>query len=126
MQRRRRRTAGFTLIEIMVVLAIIGLIAAAVGVAVHKNYVDAKLKVARIQVKTVTGAVEQFVVAKERCPTVDELVSEGYLPREPKDPWGTLLVVRCPGQHARDAADVASSGPDKEPGTDDDIKSWEL
>jgi general secretion pathway protein G len=123
----RRRAAGFTLIEIMVVLAIIGLITALVGTAVHKNWVEARFKMARIQVRDVAGTIEQFTIARERCPTsVDELVSDDYLRHAPKDPWGAPLVVRCPGTHGREAADVSSPGPDGQAGTADDINSWEM
>ena len=123
--RRRNARAGFTLIEILVVLAIIGLIAATIGAAVHKSWVDSRLKLAQIQVREVTHTVEQFVISREQCPTLDQLVNEGYLQRAAKDPWGTPLQLRCPGRHTRDAADVVSAGPDKELETADDIKSWE-
>jgi general secretion pathway protein G len=123
--RHRRVTGGFTLLEIMIVLAIIGLIVAAVGRTVYKNWQDARLKIARIQVRDVLHTVEQYVVARDTCPTLEQLVSEEYLRQLPKDPWGSPLVLRCPGQHKKDAADVVSLGPDREVGTADDIVSWE-
>jgi general secretion pathway protein G len=123
--RRRTGTGGFTLLEIIVVLAIIGLIVAAVGRTVFKNWQDARLKIARIQVRDVAHTVEQYVIAHDTCPSLEQLVNEEYLRQFPKDPWGSPLVLRCPGQHKRDPADIVSPGPDREFGTGDDVNSWE-
>ena len=123
--RRRSGTRGFTLLEIIVVLAIIGLIVAVVGKTVYKNWQEARLKIARIQVRDVMHTAEQYVIARDGCPTLEQLVDEEYLRQLPKDPWGSPLVLRCPGEHKKDAADVVSPGPDRQPGTADDINSWE-
>ena len=69
--------------------------------------------------------VEQFMITRDGCPTLEQLVNEDYLRQLPKDPWGTPLVLRCPGQHRKDPADVSSVGADRVFGTDDDINSWE-
>ena len=124
MRRRRDEQRGFTLLEMMIVLALIGLIAGSIGTALFKKAVDARIKLAHVQVRELVGHVQQFMIMKERCPTVEDLVTEQYLRREPRDPWGTSIVVRCPGEHEPDPADVVSHGPDKKPDTADDIKSW--
>jgi hypothetical protein len=84
------------------------------------------LRLAKIEVAEVEDIVEEYVIAQGRCPTVHDLVSAHYVRSEPRDPWGTPLTLKCPGEHERDAADVVSSGPDKTANTKDDIKSWEL
>ena len=115
---------GMTLIEIMIVLALIALIAATLGVQVIHRHKDGQLQVARIQVREVAGNVHQFMVGREHCPTMDELVAGRFVSSEPRDPWGNLIAVRCPGEHDPDGVDVVSWGPDKQEGTDDDIRSW--
>jgi general secretion pathway protein G len=121
----RERRAGFTLLEVMIVLALIGLIASTMGVALYHRWRDGQISTGRIQVRDIGGRIEQFMVTKYRCPTVEDLISDHYVEREPKDPWGTPLSVRCPGEHQQAAADVVSYGPDRLPNTTDDIKSWE-
>jgi len=108
------------------VLAILGLIAGTIVVSLHQRTKDAQLKVARIQVRDIVGRIEQFMINKLRCPTVDELVSDGYLRTPPRDAWGTPILVRCPGEHEHDPADVVSYGPDRLADTGDDVRSWEL
>jgi hypothetical protein len=63
-----------------------------------KHWQEARLRIARIQVREVTHNVEQFVIARDACPTLEQLVNEEYLRQLPKDPWGSPLVLRCPGQ----------------------------
>jgi general secretion pathway protein G len=117
---------GFTLLEIMIVLALIGLLMGAIGVAVWKKFHDGQMKAAQLQVREIAGQVDHFVAMKGKCPTAQDLVAEHLLRREPQDPWGSAISIKCPGEHEHDAADVVSYGPDKQPDTSDDIKSWDL
>jgi general secretion pathway protein G len=127
-RRLRRRAAGFTLLEIMIVLAIIAMIAGGVGVAVFKQFQKAKISTGKLRVKAARDAVTQYMIESSNCPRgIDELISGKFLDRNNgKDPWGSPLIMRCPGTNDTDGADVISPGPDKQEGTADDIKSWEL
>jgi general secretion pathway protein G len=120
--------SGFTLLEIMVVLAIIGLLAGGVATAVFKSFKNAQKQTARLRVKAARDATTQYMIDNSsNCPHgIDDLVSQKYLDRNnAKDPWGKDLIFHCPGTNDTDGADVSSAGPDKQDGTQDDIRSWE-
>jgi general secretion pathway protein G len=120
----RTPDSGMALIEIMIVLALIALIASTIGVAAIRHYREGQVMTARIQVRDLSSRVGQFVISRNQCPTVDDLVAAKFVEAEPRDPWGTAVSIRCPGEHDPDGADVLSFGPDKQEGTGDDIKSW--
>jgi general secretion pathway protein G len=122
-----RAQRGFTLIEVMIVLVIIGLIAGAVGFAVVPKLKKAKIEVAKIGVKKVAEASIMYMqLPGGACPkSVDELIAQGDLRKnDAKDPWGTPYTLRCPGTQDPDGVDIVSAGPDKQPNTADDIQSW--
>jgi general secretion pathway protein G len=125
---RGRLARGMTLVEIMVVVAIIGMLMGTVGV-----YAYGRLEKARISdTKMVIHSVEQALVHYQTdntdgCPkSASDLVAQKYMSKEPKDAWGQALIFVCPGQHNPDGADIVSKGKDKQEGTQDDIKSWEM
>lgn len=124
---RPRNEAGFTLLEIMVVLAIIGLIVGSVGVMVFNRFKKAQSQTAKTRVTEISNATTQFMLDNgNSCPrSLEDLVAQKYLKKGLKDPWGKDFIFRCPGTNDTDGADVVSAGPDKQEGTADDIKSWE-
>jgi len=123
----RAAAAGFTLLEVMIVLAIIGLIAGGIGVTVFNQFKKGQVKIAKTTVGEISGAVQQYMMENNsECPKgMDDLVAKKNLKKVVKDPWGKEFVIKCPGTNDSDGADVSSSGPDKQEGTADDIKSWE-
>jgi general secretion pathway protein G len=124
----RAAERGFTLLEIMIVMAIMGLIVTGVSIKVFSQLKKAKTQAARIGVKKIGDAAARFMAgAGAGCPKgIDELIAQGELSKsDAKDPWGTPYVFRCPGTQDTEGVDVISWGPDKIDSTDD-LRSWEM
>ena len=134
--RRERRQAGFTLVEMLVVLAIIGLIVGLVGPRVLNYLSDSKVRAARIQIDSFSSALDLYFLDNGRYPSTAE--GMGALVQRPasasawngpylkgglmpKDPWGNAYLYRSPGQHGQ--YDLYSLGPDGREGTNN-IVSW--
>ncbi|MCH9683071.1 MAG: type II secretion system protein GspG [Deltaproteobacteria bacterium] len=116
---------GMTLIEIMVVVAIISLIMGGVGIMAFNRYQDAQAQDTKNQTITIQGAIEQYRTSKRgKCPkTLQDLKAAGFISRVAKDAWGNDFQFKCPGEKA--AVDVVSPGEDGEFGTADDIANYE-
>jgi len=123
--RSRRSEAGFTLVEILVVITIIGLIMSLVGPRVLSYLSDSKVKTARIQIQGFSAALDLYYLDNGRYPTSTEGL--GALTQRPdgaaswngpylngnsvpKDPWGRPYVYKFPGQQG--AYDIVSLGPE--------------
>ena len=132
---------GMTLVEIMVVVAIIAGIAALVGVSVFGNKEKANAKLTKTQMSTIEQALKTYRLDNNRYPTTDQGLAalvekptsgkvpedypeEGYLDEVPKDAWGNEYNYASPGSHGG-KMEIWSNGPDQEEGTDDDITSWD-
>jgi general secretion pathway protein G len=133
---RRDRKRGFTLVEMLVVITIIGLIMALVGPRVLNYLGESKIKTARIQIESLSSALDLFYLDNGRYPSSSEglpaLVQRPansaawngpYLKTStvPADPWGRPYVYRSPADHA--PYEISSYGPSGEPGAAAAIKS---
>ena len=125
--RKRSGESGMTLMEIMIVFALIALIMGAVGVGAFSQWKKGQMKTARIQVNEIMQKAQQYMMDNNNeCPkSMDDLVAQKYMPRRQKDPWNKDFIMRCPGQINTDGIDVISVGPDGTEGTADDIKAME-
>jgi general secretion pathway protein G len=123
----RAAEGGMTMLEIMIVLAIIGLVMSVVGVGVFQQFKKAQKKVAQVAVNEIASKSVQFMTDNNNeCPkTIDDLVAQKYMPKKQKDPWNHEFILRCPGTVNTDGIDVVSLGPDGQEGTADDIKAVE-
>ena len=120
-QRQQRR--GMTLIEIMVVVAILGMIASVVAVAVVGQLADAKRKTADLDIKGFEDGLLLYKMKHGHFPTTSEgilgvLYQEGYLKGAlvKQDPWGHDYVYVAPGQKHPESYDITSYGGDGQPG----------
>jgi len=139
--RRRTGESGFTLIEMMVVMVIIGLLVALVGPNFIRQGEKAKGKAARAQIEMLGTALDTFRLDVGRYPTTQEGLAalrqrpfgtdrwDGpYLKKDvPADPWGRPYYYRSPGEGGR-PYDLVSYGADGAPGGEGnnrDVTSWE-
>lgn len=126
--RARRRQRGMTLVEIMVVVAIIGMLMGTVGVFAFGQLEKARVKDTKMVIHNVEQALVHYQTDNtDGCPkALTELVTQKYMLKEPKDAWGQSLTFSCPGTHNPDGADISSKGKDRQEGTVDDIHSWDM
>ncbi len=133
------RELGFTLLELLVVMVIIGLLSAYVGPKVFSQIGKSETKIAKAQVEALLKALDQYRIDVGRYPATEQglaalLVRPADEPRWagpylskaiPKDPWGHDYLFRSPGEHGD--CDVFSYGRDGRlggEGEDADVTSW--
>jgi len=141
---RHQRAQGFTLIEIMVVVAILGILAALVVPKIMGRPDEARIVAAKQDIAAIRQALNLYRLDNQRYPTTEQglqaLVEKpatspipanwkagGYLERLPKDPWGAPYQYLNPG--LRGEVDIYSLGADGATGgagNDADIGSWDL
>ena len=140
MKMTSRTSQGFSLIEVMVVLLIIGIMASMVAPQILGIQEEAQLKKAAVDIQQLESALEMYKLKSNTFPTteqgLDALVSApnidpvprnypegGFIKRLPEDPWGNPYQLLSPGEMGK--IDIFSMGPDGEVGTEDDIGNWD-
>jgi len=137
----QRRARGFTLLELMVVVVIIGVLAALIAPNVLHRAEEAKVTAAKTDITQLMNSLKLYKLDNGRYPTSDQgldalvnkptsgPVSANWKPevdKLPKDPWGNPYLYANPGAHGE--IDVFSYGADGQAGgdgTDADIGSWQ-
>jgi len=142
-KKSRRKKSGFTLVELLIVMVILGLLSALVGPRLFGHLASSKTKAARTQIELVGAALDMYRLDLGRYPATEEGLSAlsvkpadeaqavnwrgPYLKKKlDKDPWGNAYVYVFPGQYGE--YDLSSLGADGQPGgegEDADIHSWE-
>ncbi|HWY29340.1 MAG TPA: type II secretion system major pseudopilin GspG [Candidatus Acidoferrum sp.] len=136
-QRRQTGSQGFTLTEIMLVVVIIGILAALVIPKIAGSSERARVTAAQADIKGgIKSAIGQYEVDNGFYPkSLQELIVQPsnaknwhgpYFdpPKLPVDPWGNPYIYYYPGKHNAASYDLLSTGPDGREGTDDDIGNW--
>ena len=136
-----RNIRGFTLLEVMVVIVILGILASMVVPNLMGSQERANMQKAVSDINALETSLSMYKMDNYKYPSTEQgleaLVTEtdiepmprrfpegGYVKRLPNDPWGSEYQLLNPGEHS--TMDVFSMGPDGEPGTDDDIGNWNL
>lgn len=141
---RRRLARGFTLVEIMVVVVIIGILGALVVPKLLGRTGESRVTAAKVDIATLMGALKLYKLDNQRYPTTEQGLqaliakpttgpaangwkSGGYVDKLPKDPWGNPYQYLSPGVKSTEL-DLYSLGADGQPGgvgEDADVGNWD-
>jgi general secretion pathway protein G len=139
----RKKSGGFTLVEIMVVVVIIGLLATVVAVNVSGQSKEARISTTKVSIASIENALELYHLNNGFYPTTEQGLRAlqekpamapvpnnypkgGYVKKAPKDGWNRDFVYRCPG--TKGEYDIISLGGDGAEGGEDanaDISNWD-
>ena len=134
-----KKQSGFSLLEVMVVLVIIGMILSIVAPNIMGQQEEAALDKASLDIQQLEDAMNMYKLKNKKYPTTEQgleaLVTKttidpvprrfpdgGFISKLPEDPWGNPYQLVSPGEMGK--IDIFSMGPDGEVGTDDDIGNW--
>ncbi|MDN7124447.1 type II secretion system major pseudopilin GspG [Pseudidiomarina terrestris] len=136
-----QKTKGFSLIEVMVVIVILGLLATMILPNVLGSAEQANRQKVKSDIVALENALSQYKLDNGMFPTTEQgleaLLNEptteptprnyrrgGYIQRLPQDPYGSDYLLLSPGEYSD--IDIFSAGEDRQPGTEDDIGNWNL
>ena len=132
-QKTKLRRA-FTLVEMLLVVTIIGILAALVIPKIVGRSEQARVTAAHADISSIKTALDAFEVDNGYYPkSLQDLVTAPgtaknwhgpYLDKIPQDPWQNNYLYYFPGKHNAGSFDLLSIGPDSKEGTDDDIGNW--
>lgn len=140
-RQQNNKQRGFTLLEVMVVIVILGIIASMVVPNLIGNQEQAARQKAVVDIQQLESALDMYRLRNGFYPTTEQgmqaLVTAptslpvprafpdgGFIRRLPKDPWDEDYILISPGQVGR--IDILTKGPDRTAGTEDDIGNWNL
>jgi general secretion pathway protein G len=136
--------SGFTLIEIMVVIIILGILVGLIVPRFMEKPEKARIVKAQMQIESISAALKEYKLDSGDYPTTEQgleaLVEKpsigkiprkypdkGYLPKIPKDPWGNDYVYISPGEHGDfDLISYGADGEEGGEGKNGDVQSWEI
>ncbi|AGH80124.1 general secretion pathway protein G [Psychromonas sp. CNPT3] len=138
---KNNKQKGFTLLEIMVVIVILGVLASLVVPNLMGNKDKADRQKVVSDLIALENALDMYKLDNSRYPNTDQGLEallekptaspeprnypeDGYIKRLPQDPWGNDYILNSPGEHGK--IDVLSVGQDAEEDTEDDIGNWDL
>jgi general secretion pathway protein G len=132
--RKSKIVNGFTLVEMLLVITIIGILAALVIPKMVGRSEQARQAAAHADISSIKTALDAFEVDNGFYPkSLQDLIQQPsnaknwhgpYLDNLPVDPWGYPYIYTYPGRHNPNGFDLYSVGPDGKAGTDDDIGNW--
>lgn len=141
MRNKKQKMSGFTLLEIMVVIVILGVLASMVIPNLLGNKEKADRQKVVSDIVALENALDMYKLDNSRYPTTEQGLESlvgmpeadpeprnypenGYIKRLPLDPWGNDYLLVSPGDNGQ--VDIYSIGLDAEEGTDDDIGNWNM
>lgn len=140
-QKCRRKQAGFSLVELMVVVFIMGLLATLIVINVAPATDQSRIGKAHSDIAALESALDMYNLDMYGYPSAEQGLAAlttppanahsaqyrpgGYIKRLRTDPWGQAYEYVMPGTRSGGAYDIYSVGPDGQAGTEDDIGNWE-
>ncbi|MCC7111423.1 MAG: type II secretion system major pseudopilin GspG [Deltaproteobacteria bacterium] len=131
-RRPHRPVRGFSLLEIMVVLVLIGMVVSLITVNVMGRLDQGKIDTARSQAYELAKSVDIYKLQTGSWPSTGQGLQVLVTPPKgkpiidqlPKDPWNNDYTLIVPGQKNTNKFDIRSKGPDAQEGTEDDVGNW--